>query len=48
MAQQLNDKDWLEKITVAYRAYPYPNKDIESFITWIYQQYGIVQPKDKE
>jgi hypothetical protein len=48
MAQQLNDKDWLEKVSIAYRAYSYPNKDIESFITWLYKQYGIVQPKDKE
>ena len=48
MAQQLNDKDWLEKVSIAYRAYPYPNKDIESFITWLYKQYGIVQLKDKE
>lgn len=46
MAQQLNDKDWLEKIAVAYRAYPYPNKDIETFISWIYKQYGIVQPSE--
>jgi hypothetical protein len=44
----MTDKDWLKRITVAYQAYPYPNKDIESFISWIYKQYGIVQPKDKE
>jgi hypothetical protein len=48
MAQQLNDKDWLEKVLIAYRAYPYPNKDIEAYINWLYKQYGIVQPKDKE
>ena len=48
MAQQLNDKDWLEKVLIAYRAYPYPNKDIELFINWLYKQYGIVKPKDKE
>jgi hypothetical protein len=42
---KLNDKDWLEKITIAYKAYPYPSKDIERFINWIYKQYGIIQPK---
>ena len=41
----MTDKDWLEKIIIAYRVYPYPSKDIESFIKWIYEQYGIVQAK---
>ena len=40
----VNDKDWLEKVSVAYKAYPYPNKDIESFIKWLYQQYGVIPP----
>lgn len=48
MAQHLNDKDWLERITVAYKVYPYPHKDIEAFISWLYKQYGIVPPKDKK
>jgi hypothetical protein len=42
----MTDKDWLERVTIAYRAYPYPSKDIESFITWMYRQYGIVQTKE--
>lgn len=37
------DKEWLAKIEIAYKAYPYPSKDIERFIQWIYKQYGIVQ-----
>lgn len=40
----MNDKEWLDKIIIAYKAYPYPNKDIETFIRWIYQQYGIIAP----
>jgi hypothetical protein len=44
----MTDKDWLERVTIAYRAYPYPNIDTEAFIIWMYQQYGIVHPKDKE
>ena len=43
----LTDKDWLEKVTIAYRAYPYPNKEIERFINWLYEQYGIVEPSKK-
>ena len=43
---QMTDKDWLERVSIAYKAYPYPNKDIESFIQWLYKQYGIVQPKE--
>ena len=41
---KLNDKGWLEKVTTAYRAYPYPSKEIERFINWLYKQYGIVEP----
>jgi hypothetical protein len=41
----MNDKQWLERITIAYKAYPYPNKEIEKFINWLYTQYGIVQPE---
>jgi hypothetical protein len=41
------DKNWLERITIAYKVYPYPSKEIERFINWIYKQYGIEQPKDK-
>jgi len=43
---QMTDKDWLERIKIAYKAYPFPNKDIETFISWLYQQYGIIEKKD--
>ena len=42
------DKEWLERLKIAYKAYPYPNKDIETFISWIYKQYGIVEKKDNK
>ncbi len=45
---QMTDKDWLERVTIAYRAYPYPNKDIEKFVKWMYEQYGIIAPKEKD
>ena len=38
------DKEWLEKISTAYSVYPYPNKEAERFIQWLYKQYGIVEP----
>jgi hypothetical protein len=40
------DKDWLERIDIAYKEYSKqvgPKLDIENFIAWLYQQYGIVQ-----
>ena len=43
---QMTDKDWLERVSVAYRAYPYPSKDIERFVQWMYKQYGIIQPTE--
>lgn len=46
MVQHPSDKDWLEKVTIAYKVYPYPSLSIEQFITWLYGQYGIVQPKE--
>ena len=42
------DKDWLERIVIAYKAYPFPSKDIEAFIQWMYKQYGVVPPNDKK
>jgi hypothetical protein len=44
----MDDKKFLEKIKTAYQAYPYPNKEIEAFISWIYKQYGFVEKKEKE
>ena len=43
----MNDKDWLEKVSMAYRVYSDevgPKLDIENFINWMYRQYGIVPP----
>jgi hypothetical protein len=42
------DRDWLERISIAYRAYPFPNKNIEAFIEWLYKQYGIVKSESKD
>jgi hypothetical protein len=47
---QLTDKDWLEKVTVAYKVYSDqvgPKLDIENFVAWLYRQYGIVEPGKK-
>ena len=43
----MQDKQWLEKVTTAYRVYSQqvsPNLDIELFIAWLYKQYGIITP----
>ena len=42
------DKVWLERMLIAYKVYPYPNAQIEKFIRWMYEQYGIVPPDDKK
>lgn len=42
------DKDWLERVTIAYKIYAKevsPNLAVEQFIEWMYKQYGIVQSK---
>jgi hypothetical protein len=44
----MNDKQWLERVTIAYKVYSQqvgPKLPVEDFITWLYQQYGIVEPK---
>ena len=43
----INDKDWLERISIAYQVYPYPTKEIEAFVIWLYKQYGIVTPENQ-
>jgi hypothetical protein len=43
----MTDKEWLEKISIAYRAYQTqvsPSLPVENFISWLYKQYGIIQP----
>lgn len=45
--RSMTERDMLERVALAYKAYPYPNKDIEAFVAWLYQQYGIV-PNDKK
>lgn len=43
------DKQWLEKISLAYKVYSKvvgPSLQIEQFITWLYKEYGIIKPKD--
>ena len=42
----MTDKDWLKRVLIAYKAYPYPSKEIERFTAWLYKQYGIVMPED--
>ena len=47
----LTDKDWLEKVSTAYKVYAEqvgPKLEIEYFVSWLYRQYGIVEKKDKK
>ena len=43
----MNDKQWLERVSIAYKIYAKevgPNLPTENFIEWLYKQYGIVLP----
>lgn len=44
----MTDKEWLDKILLAYKTYPYPNVSIEHFIKWLYEQYGVVTPEKRD
>jgi hypothetical protein len=44
----MNDKELLDRINIAYKVYPFPSKEIEQFIQWMYKQYGIVQQEKKD
>jgi hypothetical protein len=42
------DKEWLEKVFLAYKIYSKEvdsSLSIEQFIGWLYKQYGIVPPQ---
>lgn len=42
------DKEWLERVSIAYKVYSQQvstSLPVESFIQWLYKQYGIVEPK---
>lgn len=42
------DKDWLNRVSIAYKVYSEqvgPNLSVENFISWLYTQYGIVEVK---
>jgi hypothetical protein len=45
---KMNDKDWLERVSIAYRAYSKPDQQISEFISWLYKQYGVIQPEDRK
>ncbi|CAB4126006.1 hypothetical protein UFOVP181_232 [uncultured Caudovirales phage] len=45
----MTDKDWLNRVTIAYKEYENQfgtQIQISAFINWLYEQYGIVVPKD--
>jgi hypothetical protein len=47
----MNDKQWLERVSLAYKVYSKdvgPALPIEQFIDWLYKQYGIVKPEQKD
>lgn len=46
--EQILDKEWLDRVYFAYyNVYikQKPSKEVEEFITWLFKQYGYVEPK---
>lgn len=43
--QRIPDKIWLDRIKTAYSAYHSPSAEVAEFISWLYRQYGIIEPK---
>jgi hypothetical protein len=44
----MTDKEFLQRIEMAYKAYPHPSPDIEKFIVWLYKQYGLEIPRQNK
>lgn len=48
----MNDMAWLDRVWLAYRVYNeqcHPaDQTVENFIQYLYQQYGIVHPEQRQ
>lgn len=48
----MNDAQWLDRVWRAYGVYvqriPLKDRNIDHFISWLYQQYGIVFPDQRK
>ena len=51
----MNDKDWLDKVKLGAKVYnngrlhrDFQADEVNKFVEWLYQQYGIVLQKDKD
>jgi hypothetical protein len=45
------DKEWLNRVSIAYKVYSKehsPQLQVEQFISWLYKQYGIVDKDNKD
>jgi hypothetical protein len=42
------DKDWLDRVFLAYATYPEHSEEVFDFIKWLYKQYGIVIPTERK
>lgn len=47
----MTDQEWLSKVWQAYRVYQETfvahERNLNHFILWLYKQYGIIPPTDK-
>lgn len=46
-----SDREFLQKVKLAYSVYSKlvrPDLNIENFITWLYKEYGYIEPKGEK
>lgn len=43
----MNDKEWLDKLLIAQRAYG-ACVEVDDFVKWVFKQYGMVYHEHKK
>ena len=47
----MNDAQWLDRVWRAYQVYcervPHVDRNIDHFVYWLYNQYGILPPTQR-
>lgn len=43
----MNEREWLDRLLIAHRAYG-SSVEVDTFVKWIFKQYGMIYPENKE
>lgn len=51
----MNEKEWLERVRLGAKVYnegrlhrDFQATEVDKFVKWLYEQYGVVLPKDPQ